>query len=167
MQLFRIFLLSGILQDTLFFLGSKLQFADAYLICHTFFCLLLRDLFHVLAALDPSPDPAAFPNPEMIRISGISAPADARDVIAFSVWTVHSQQNIRDFSSKRCFPVNRFLTDESVQKNIICLFIFRYLFNKCNLPYKNGKDQSVPVFFVTVIRPELSAYHDESSSVVL
>ena len=53
------------------------------------------------------------------RIAGVPPPADAGDIIGFSVRAVHRQQNVRDLPAQRRLSVNRFLADVSVQIDLV------------------------------------------------
>ena len=95
------------------------QLAYRHFICRTFFCLVFSCFLYIFPALDTSPDQNMSSYGEGGRVTGVPAPADAWYVVGFSIGPVHRQQQIRDFSSKRSFPVDRRLADISVQKNLV------------------------------------------------
>ena len=110
---------------------SLIQFhlAHGHFERHPAFHVVLIQLLHIFAALDPSPDGTAFANLEVIGISGIPSPADARYVIRFTVRTVYRQQEIRNLPPQRGFAVNRLLADIDVYKRQILnsLLLLRFL----------------------------------------
>ena len=97
------------------------QLADRDFISHTLLTLGLADLLGIFPALDSSPDTDSGAHLEVGSVSGISAPGDTRYVIGLAIWTVYRQQNIRDFPSKRSFPVDWRFADVAVQENLIGL----------------------------------------------
>ena len=85
------------------------------------------------------------------RKSGISAPADAWDIVRFSIRPVHCDQHICNLSSKRCFPVNRCFAYIAIQKNLICLCFIGLFFHKADFSCKYRKYQTVSLFFMPVV----------------
>ena len=88
----------------------KNQFCWRILRMQPFFPSASPIIFDIFAALDPAPDLHMSAHIKTGGKSCISSPADARNVIWFSIRAVHSDQKICDLSSKRCFPVNWLLT---------------------------------------------------------
>lgn len=90
--------------------SSKNQFCWRILRMQPSFPSASPIIFDIFAALDPAPDLHMSAHIKTGGKSCISSPADARNVIWFSIRAVHSDQKICDLSSKRCFPVNWLLT---------------------------------------------------------
>ncbi len=92
-------------------------------------------------------------------ISRISAPADARNVVRFSIRPVDGDQKICDFPAKWSFPVHRRFAYVSVQENGIALHIFIVIFHKFHLSGKHREHQPVFLFLMAVVGAELPPSH--------
>lgn len=98
---------------------------------------------------------------------GVSPPANAGNIIRFSVGPVHCQQHIRNLSSQRSSPVNRRLADVTVQKNLVALNLLALVLHKIHFPGKNRQHQSVFLFLVAVVGAELSKNLNHFSLIIL
>ena len=100
-------------------------------------------------------------------ISGISAPADARNVVRFSIRPVDGDQKICDFSAKWGFPVHRRFAYVSVQENGIALHIFIVIFHKFHLSGKHREHQPVFLFLMAVVGAKLPHHMDILPFIIL
>ena len=146
------------------------QLAHGYLIGHAFFAFRLTDLFRVLPALNTAPDLDPGSNTKPGSVSCIASPGNAWDIVGLAVWAVHRQQNIRNFSSKRCLPINRRLADVSIQEDLVGLGIGTSLHEDPQIPNFAQKRRGIRLVpgmtlaiepMITMGRPEVCWLDDD------
>ncbi len=83
-----------------------IQFAHRYLISSPSLCLIFPNTFHILPALDSSPYQNVSAYFKSRGIAGISSPANTRDIVTFSIRSVHCKEADRQSLFQAVFSGN-------------------------------------------------------------